>query len=168
MRAKLDMKDADGLALVPITYDNLNARQKEAFNFQKVAALLANYGFNCIKLADDWQGADFLAYHNDGEQTLKVQLKGRLTINKKYLGKQIYMAFPMAETWYLVPHDKLVELVKEHTKWIGTRSWSDISEDGHYHSPAPPKNLTKALIPFQLKPLEVTKGKNKTTKELKN
>ena len=42
-----------------IDYAELNAKQKEIYNFQKVAALLADFGFNCIKLADDWQGADF-------------------------------------------------------------------------------------------------------------
>ena len=48
------------MRLERIVYDELNAKQKEIYNFQKVAALLANYGFNCIKLDDDWQGADFL------------------------------------------------------------------------------------------------------------
>jgi hypothetical protein len=57
-----------------VRYDSLNARQKKLFNFQKVAAILADYGFNCIKLTDDWQGADFLAYHVDGTTTLRVQL----------------------------------------------------------------------------------------------
>ena len=38
-----------------VNYDNLNSKQKELFNFQKIAATLADYGFNCIKLADDWQ-----------------------------------------------------------------------------------------------------------------
>jgi len=70
-----------------ISYDALNARQKELFNFQKIAATLADYGFNCIKLADDWQGADFLAYHVNGTTTLKIQLKSRITIQKKYLGQ---------------------------------------------------------------------------------
>jgi hypothetical protein len=37
-----------------ISYASLNARQKEVFNFHKVAATLADYGFNCIKLTDDW------------------------------------------------------------------------------------------------------------------
>ena len=31
-----------------IDFDKLNARQKENFNFQKIAAILADYGFNCI------------------------------------------------------------------------------------------------------------------------
>jgi len=30
----------------------------------------AHYGFNCIKLADDWQGADFLAYHHNGDSSI--------------------------------------------------------------------------------------------------
>ena len=47
------------MKLSKINYSDLNSRQKEIFNFQKVAGVLADYGFNCIKLADDWQGADF-------------------------------------------------------------------------------------------------------------
>ena len=63
-----------------IAFSELAAKQREIYNFQKVASLLADYGFNCIKLDDDWQGADFLAYPKDGSTTLKVQLKGRVTI----------------------------------------------------------------------------------------
>ncbi len=37
-----------------VHYGNLKARQKELFNFQKIAATLADYGSNCIQLADDW------------------------------------------------------------------------------------------------------------------
>ncbi len=73
-----------------IVYNKLNARQKETFNFQKISGVLADYGFNCIKLTDDWQGADFLAYHKDGINTLKVQLKSRLTIAKKYKKRFVY------------------------------------------------------------------------------
>ena len=39
--------------MTPIKYSDLNSKQKEIYNFQKVAALLADYGFNCIKLAAD-------------------------------------------------------------------------------------------------------------------
>ena len=72
-----------------IKYNTLNARQKESYNFQKVSSILADYGFTTIKLADDWQGADFLAQHMDGKQIIKIQLKGRLTVDKKYLKKVI-------------------------------------------------------------------------------
>lgn len=80
-------------AFAKIEYRSLNSRQQENYNFQKVAALLADYGFNCLRLSDDWQGADFIACHIDGQTFLKVQLKGRLTIDKKYVGKGIHIAF---------------------------------------------------------------------------
>ncbi len=44
-------------------------------------------------LNDDWEGADFIAVHLDGEQMLRIQLKGRITIDKKYLNKGVYIAF---------------------------------------------------------------------------
>ena len=87
------------MRLERVDYADLSSKQKEIFNYQKIAGALADYGFNCIKLADDWQGADFLAYHKDGEQTLKVQHKARVTIDRKYLGKGLYMAFPHNGIW---------------------------------------------------------------------
>jgi hypothetical protein len=68
------------MELQRVLHSRLNAKQKGIYNLQKSAALLAAYGFNCTKLADDWQGADFFAYHYHGIQTLKVQLKGRASI----------------------------------------------------------------------------------------
>jgi len=108
-----------------IEYGTLTAKQKELFNFQKIAATLADFGYNCIKLADDWQGADFLAYHRDGTTTLKVQLKSRLTINQKYSDKDIWMAFPHKRNWYLVEHHRLVEKVGTNTDWLKSSSWID-------------------------------------------
>jgi hypothetical protein len=130
------------MKLQRISYKTLNARQREIYNFHKVAALLAEYGFNCIKLSDDWQGADFLAYHKDGNDTLKVQLKSRLTIDKKYIGKKLYIAFPTTGSWCLVEHDALIEHVREHTKWLNTKSWR---ERGLYHSDAPSAALLGSL-----------------------
>ena len=138
------------LTLKPIRYDDLNAKQKEIYNFQKIAAALADYGFNCIKLQDDWLGADFLAYHKDGSQTLRVQLKGRVTIAEKYREKGLYIAFPFADNgrriWYLVPHDELVEHIGQHTNWLNTPSW----EKGAYSSVSLNPQLREALKPYQL------------------
>jgi hypothetical protein len=127
---------------------NLNGRQKELFNFQKIAATLADYGFNCIKLADDWLGADFLAYHIDGTTTLKVQLKSRLTIDKKYVGKDIWIAFPYKDYWYLVKHERLVEKVGLKTKWLLSSSW--LNKDGGYHSASINKSLLEGLAEDRL------------------
>ena len=105
-----------------VSYRNLEARQKEIYNFQKVAGLLADYGFNCIKLSDDWKGADFLACHTGGK-TLKVQLKARMTIDKKYKDKSLWVTFPEGGNWYLMKHADLVKMVQKHTKWLSSKSW---------------------------------------------
>ena len=129
--------------------NNLNGRQKEIYNFQKSAALLADYGFNCIKLSDDWHGADFLAHHFDGKTTLKVQLKARLTIDQKYTDQDLWMNFPSAGSWYLVPHNKLVETIGQTTNWLNTKSWQ---EYGGYSSANPSPRLLEQLLPYRLQP----------------
>ena len=145
------------MPMTPIKYSDLNSKQKEIYNFQKVAALLADYGFNCIKLADDWQGADFLAYHMDGISTLRVQLKSRLSIAKKYEAKELHMAFPVKGIWYLISHDKLVKLVSRHCNWLKTASWVD---GGSYTSVAPSKALTQALQSYRLEASAITQLKS--------
>lgn len=137
-----------------IEYRRLNSKQKEIYNFQKVASLLSDYGYNCIKLADDWKGADFLACHFDSLITLRVQLKGRMTISRNYelksddsLEKGIHMTFPIRGLWYLVSHSKLVELVGIHTNWLMTESWQ---KKGVYSSASPNKELASALVDYCL------------------
>ena len=77
--------------LKKIKYTELNSKQKENYNFHKVASALADYGFNSLRLNDDWQGADFIAIN--GDDMMKIQLKGRFTVDKKYINKEIYIAF---------------------------------------------------------------------------
>ncbi len=84
---------------VKVDIGKLNSRQKENYNFLKVSAVLADYGFMTIKLSSDWQGADFIAQHIDGDTFLKVQLKSRFGFDKKYTKKNIYIAFPSGEDW---------------------------------------------------------------------
>lgn len=108
-----------------IKYSGLNSRQKENFNFQKISAILADYGFNCLRLTDDWEGADFIACHIDGENFLKIQLKGRLTFDKKYVGKNIHICFRYNNTWYLYPHDELLNSFFKNNKYKKTSSWEN-------------------------------------------
>ena len=131
----------------PIDPKHLNGRQKEIYNFQKAAGILADYGFNCIKLTDDWLGADFLAYRFDRKTTLRVQLKSRVTIDQKYMGQDLWMNFQAGGTWYLIPHDILVEIVGGTTNWLNTRSWI---ERGSYSSGSPSVVLLEKLSPFAL------------------
>jgi len=128
--------------------NQLNARQKEIYNFQQLAALLGDYGFNCIKLADDWDGTDFLAHSFNRTTTLKVQLKGRLTIGRKYVGRDLYVAFPDQDRiWYLIKHDELVDLVEVNTPWLESHSWRVY---GGYSSANPSRQLRAALRAFAL------------------
>jgi hypothetical protein len=132
-----------------ISYGDLQGKgkQQEIYNFQKVSAVLANYGFCTIKLSDDWKGADFLADHFSEPMTLRVQLKGRWTIDKKYSGKDIYMCFPTRGQWCLVPHDYLVKLVGETSNSLNSKAWL---EGGEYYNREPNAKLRALLEPHIL------------------
>ncbi len=120
----------ENMNLKKIEYSELNAKAKEMYNFQKASAKLADYGFTTMWLNNDWEGADFLAVHVDGETVLKVQLKARLTFSKKYVGKNIYMCFPENGEIYLFPHDEILEKVEHRIsdrKWVETGTWSSSS-----------------------------------------
>ena len=112
------------MAFDRVPYEKLNSRQKENYNFAKVSARLADYGYNCLRLSDDWQGADFIACHIDNETFLKVQLKGRLTLDRKYIGKGIRIAFLLGDEYYLYPHDELLKYMTDK-RMVGlrNRSW---------------------------------------------
>lgn len=131
-----------------IAYSALNSRQKENYNFQKVAARLADYGFNSIRLTDDWQGADFIAVHIDGETFLKVQLKGRLIIDRKYSGKGIHIAFLHNDQLYLYDHDRFVEHL-EKSNLIGADSvtWH---QQGFRSWPVPPAWAITYLAEYRI------------------
>lgn len=133
------------MVLKRIDYKLLNAKQKEMYNYHKVTSLLADYGFSGILLSDDYNGADFLAVHKDGE-ILRVQLKGRITIDRKYIGKDLYMAFPVKDRWCLIAHDNLIKL-PAISAWLTSPSWI---VGGSYSSPTASKSLTIALAPYLL------------------
>ena len=63
------------------------------------------------------------------------------------------MNFPSAGTWYLVPHNKLVEVIGETTNWLNTSSWQ---ENGLYSSANPSPKLLQQLHPFAVEAAEAT------------
>lgn len=132
-----------------VDYAELNAKQKEVYNFQKIAALLADYGFNCVRLSHDWKGADFLALHMPSDNVIRVQLKARLTVDRKYENKGLWIAFPVNEDWYLLEHDKLKEMVGERTPALDNNAWR---RDGLLSWPSPTKALLNALEPYRIRP----------------
>lgn len=62
-------------------------------------------------------GIDVILYRETDDLLLKVQLKSRFTISKKYFQRNIWMAFPnkeiVRETWFLAPHDVLYQRGQE-------------------------------------------------------
>ena len=112
------------MKLTRISYDSLkSSRARENFNFHQIAARLAEYGYHSIRLTDDWQGADFIAVHVEDGTILKVQLKARLSIDKRYLGKDLYIAFRDGMEIFLYDHDMLVGYVVQQAR-INTESLS--------------------------------------------
>ena len=113
--------------LEKINYDDLNSKAKEMYNFQKVSAKLADYGFTTMWLNNDWQGADFIAVHIDGVTDLKIQLKGRLSFAEKYKGKNIYMCFISEGNIYLYPHDAILNEIEHRISdktWLSKGTWT--------------------------------------------
>ena len=130
-----------------IEYDNLNPRQQESYNFQKISAILADYGYITIRLSSDWESADFIAQHCDGT-FLKVQLKARLTVAKKYCNKDLYICFPHNGIWYLVLHDELLKEVKNNHDLNTNQLWATKGEVD-YGKPSQKMlvNLRKHIVP---------------------
>ena len=137
-----------------VDYHSLNPKQQENYNFQKVSAVLADYGFVTLRLSDDWNGADFIANHINGHLFLKVQLKGVLTVDSKYCGKDIWICFRQKDIWYLYPHDEFIKWNMMNTNIKNTRDW-EVSEDGipnrgKYTWPTPSKKIMDWLRQYAL------------------
>jgi hypothetical protein len=128
----------------------LNSRQIENYNFAKLSAILADYGFNTMRLSADWNGADLIAQHIDGS-SLQVQLKGRFGFWQKYRGKSLYMAFPATNgEWYLYPHDELLQVVLPRIE--STPSWKgETSGEAGYSWPGIPAWAQDLLEPYRVK-----------------
>jgi hypothetical protein len=135
------------MKLKQIIYEELNSRQKKYYNYQKVASILADYGFLSIRVSDEGEGADFNAAHIDGKEGLKIQLKGRAIFDKKYLKKDFYICFPDGKDWYMYPHDEVLDIIIESGKMVGTRSWD---EDGSYSFPSLSTELIKIFANYRL------------------
>ena len=133
------------MKLEPIKYEDLNAKAKETYNFQKIAAILADYGYNSIWLSNDWNGADFIAVHIDGVSDIKIQLKGGISFAQKYRGKNLYIGFIEQGDLYLYPHDDVLEQVEpviSDKKWI---------EKGTYFQTKITSRFIDVLAPYKIR-----------------
>jgi hypothetical protein len=115
------------LTFAEIQYEKLSGKQQESYNFQKLSAVLADFGYITIPLNNDWNGADFIAQASDGKTFIKVQLKSRLTFDEKYLDSQLYVCFRDGNPgpWYFYDHDKLLGQVDVKGKIRESKTWKD-------------------------------------------
>ena len=140
----------NGHGLKHIDYSDLDTKQREAYHYQKVSAILADYGFICTWQSADWHGADFIAVGVKGK-VLKIQLKsGGFGIYKKYSDyKDLWMLFQSGEDWYLIKHEELIDKAGETTNMLNTKSWK---ERGYYTiSSTIPRKLEESLKGYKIK-----------------
>lgn len=69
---------------------------------------------------------------------------------KKYIDRNVWIAFQNAGRWYLAPHDKLVEHAQTYG-YIDSKSWT---EGGAYSSPKLSSKQLADLSPFAFEALE--------------
>ena len=135
-------------------YTKLDGKQKEVYNFHCVAALLAKCGFATYPIRDDWNGGDMIARHMTSGETIIIQLKSRMTFDKKYLGKRLWIGFPHGADAFVFPHDEFLKAYRtvrqkrgksldENDAWKtgGKVSWS-----------SPTGELREMLEPYRLEP----------------
>lgn len=125
--------------------DLKNTRRKENFNFAKLCGVMADYGFNLLRLSDDWEGADAIAVHIDGKKYLRIQLKGAgLTFNRRYLRKDIWIACPSEDRgWYVYPHDKVLAFFAKKLSFRHTDFWR--KRGYHVQTGKMPEDVAKFL-----------------------
>jgi hypothetical protein len=130
-----------------IKYQVLNSRQQETYNFQRVSGVLADFGVMTIRLSNDWNGADFIVQDRDGKTFYKVQLKGRLTFDKKYRDEDLYICFRDGEhgPWYMYNHADLLNKILDGGQIKATKTWD---EGKPYHFPVLSKDMKKLLAPY--------------------
>lgn len=123
---------------------------REVINRNTFVSLALAEGFNAYLPVYDG-GVDFILYREEYGLIRKVQLKGRWTIDKKYEGRDLWVAFPIETEWYLVPHNAMVDMAEAQGK-TKTASWI---EAGLYSTGAPSKAIIKACAPYRFKSIKV-------------
>jgi hypothetical protein len=131
-----------------IRYSELNGRQQEVFNFQWISGVLATYGYHTHRVPDDWEGADFIARNMVTGKQIQVQLKSRIHFARKYLGKDIWIAFRHSDRAYLYPHDLLLEEYLKINPMLTNQAWN--GPDGAVHSREPTKAQLALLKDYEV------------------
>lgn len=137
---------------VKVDYESLNSRQREVYNFHYVGSVLAKYGYASYPIRDDWNGGDIFARHMINGDAITIQLKSRLTFDRKYCGKDLWMAFPSTGGVYLYPHDALLAkyLAAREARGEPLEKSDAWQRDGLVHWLTPTRELQELLSHYHL------------------
>lgn len=86
-------------------------------------------GYNVFLPVFD-EGIDLIARRESDNDLKLVQQKARWGIFRKYLDRNIWIAFPDRDDWFLVPHDPMLDW-PEVAPFLLTSSWR---EKKQYHA----------------------------------
>lgn len=90
-------------------------------------------------------GIDLILYSEATGDLKKVQLKGRWTIDKKYIGRDIWIAFPDRGIWYVASHDDVLLPFSEQRGYLNSASW----ERGTYSYAPLSRDMVALLAPYR-------------------
>lgn len=127
-----------------------SAQVREVINRNTLVSLALTSGYNAFLPVYDG-GTDFILYNEGTGDLKKVQLKGRWTIDRKYLGLDIWIAFQEGDVWYLAPHDEMVQLAETYG-YAATASWLSV---GTYCRPKLSRQMRSDMEKYQF---PVTRG----------
>jgi len=136
---------------------------REVINRNTFVSLALADGFNAFLPVYDG-GIDFILYRESDGEIRKVQLKGRWTIDRKYLGRDIWIAFPIAKDWYLIRHDDMVALA-EQQGFTSSKSWKD---QGIYNLSKVSEVVLRHCAPHRFAPLSAVAEKAASETEQDN
>ena len=128
---------------------------REVINRNIVVSLALEQGFNAFLPVYDG-GVDFILFNEEKNVVRKVQLKGRWTIDKKYIGRDIWMAFPIDGRWYLMPHDLMLQHAEADGQTLQSASWID---GGAYSKPKPSAATIANCAPYRFASIDQVAAK---------
>jgi len=134
--------------------DRYRSQVIEVINRNTVVSLALDQGYNAYLPVYDG-GVDFILYRESDGDLRKVQLKGRWTIDRKYLERDIWVAFPIGDRWFLAPHDAMVKM-GEARGYTRAASWAD---KGNYSLPNPSADIRKACEEYNFGNVETIRSK---------
>jgi hypothetical protein len=123
----------------------------EVVNRNALVTVALSLGYNVYLPVYD-NGIDLILHHEGTADTRLVQLKGRWTIDKKYIGRNVWIAFPDRDEWYVAPHEHMVCMASRHHETV---SWT---VTGLYNKPSLSKADRDELARFKFGSAEAVMG----------